>query len=149
MPAGVHGERRVDAHHQPTEVDRVQPVGVLGRVETQQHRLVGEVRRERVLQQAGVDRVVGVELVDDRVQVGRGGVGPERDTHRGDAELGAVVVLHGDVLGARAVVADQQRAEPGVTPRSARRAMRPTSSALISAAAAFPSSLRAVMDASG
>ena len=44
MPCGVHGSGPVDAHDQLAQVDRVQAVDVLGRVDPQEGGLVVEAR---------------------------------------------------------------------------------------------------------
>ena len=75
MPAGVHGQRTVDALHELAEVHRMEAVDVLVRVDRQQRRLEVEVLRERVLHQVGVDGGIGVEPLDDREDVLLGGVG--------------------------------------------------------------------------
>src|SRR5690606_16837335 len=69
------GQRRLDAQRQPAEVDGVQSVGVLGRVHAFQYGVRVEVARERELDDvAGAGRV-GVEFVDDVLDLALGGVG--------------------------------------------------------------------------
>ncbi len=91
----------------------MQPVGVLGRVDPQQGCAVVEALGERVLDDERVDRRVGVQFVDRCVHLGLGGVRRKPPVDRMHAHLGAVGVLHPDVLGARAVVAHQDRAQTG------------------------------------
>ena len=61
--------------------------------------------------QEGVDGRVGVVVVDHGHDVGLAGGGRQVRVARGDAQLGALLVLHGHVVGAGRVVADQQRAQ--------------------------------------
>ena len=56
---------------------------------------------------------VGVERGDGGLDLGLRGVGRQVDADRGDADLGAVAVLAGDVGVAAGVVAHEHRAEPG------------------------------------
>ncbi|MEI2697541.1 MAG: hypothetical protein V9E94_04070 [Microthrixaceae bacterium] len=113
MPLGRAGDRGLLAHDQQTQVDRVQPVGVLGRIDPQQRRPVVEAPGERVLDDERVHRRIGVQLVDRCIDLGLGCIRWQTAVYRVHADLGAVGVLHGDVLGARAVVADQDRAQTG------------------------------------
>ena len=68
MPAGVHGQRSGGAHHQPAQVDRLEPVDVLVGVDGQQRPLLVEPRRQRHLDEEGVDRRVGVEAGHRRLR---------------------------------------------------------------------------------
>ena len=56
MPAGVHGSGPVGPHDQAAEVDRVQAVDVLVRIDGQQDPLLVEAGGQRQLDQVGVDR---------------------------------------------------------------------------------------------
>ncbi len=107
------GTPPVDAHHQVAEVHRVEPVDVLGRIDPKQCRAVVEAGGERVLQEVGVDPVVGVEAVDDLVDIGLGGVGRQVRAVGRDADLRTVAVLEGDVGGAGRVVPDEHGPQPG------------------------------------
>ncbi len=142
---GCAGQRRRDAHDQQSQVDRMEAVGVLGRVHPQDGGLVVQPRRERVLDDEGVHRRVRVELVDHRLHLGLGGVGGEAAVDRRHAQLGAVPVLHGHVVGAGPVVAHQHGAQAGrdATVGQGRHA-GPPGRALISAARASPSIIVAV-----
>ena len=118
-------QRSRASEHQPAEVGRVQPVGVLGRVDlAPAPGSSSSPRGQRQLDdEAGAGRV-GVELARPRP--------PPRPASRRPAgpcgceaipDLGAVAVLAGDVGVAARVVADQHRAEPGHDARA--RAARP------------------------
>jgi hypothetical protein len=101
------GDRGVDVEHQPAEVGRVQAVRVLGRVDQLQHPVGVQPLRQRQLHDVAGAGGVGVQREHrllDLLLAGRGG---QVDADRGDADLGAVPVLHRDVGGAARVVTDQ------------------------------------------
>ena len=81
-------QRRRLAQHQPAEVHRVQAVDVLGRVDPREQRHLVEPGG-LLDEEAGAGRV-GVELVDDRLDLGLGGRGGQVAADAGDADLGAV-----------------------------------------------------------
>ena len=68
-------QRAGEAQDEPAQVDRVQPVGVLVRVDQLQHPAGVDVLGQRQLHDVAVAGVVGVELGDDRLDVLLGGVG--------------------------------------------------------------------------
>jgi hypothetical protein len=91
----------------------VQAVGVLGRVDELEHRVLVDARRERQLHDVARDGRIRVEALDRGPHVGLGGVGREVDADRLDAHLRAVAVLAGDVRAGSRVVAHEERAEAG------------------------------------
>jgi len=107
---GVH-------QHEPAQVDRVQSVDVLVRVDAFQYPLLVKALRQRQLDQEAGARRVGVQLVDGGLDggldVGLRGAGRQVAAQRQDAQLGAVAVLAGHVRLGRRVVADQDGAEAG------------------------------------
>jgi hypothetical protein len=105
----------------PPEVDRVQPVGVLGRVHGLEDDGLRHLLGQRQLDDVAGARRVGVELGDHLEHVALGGRGRELPLDAGDADLGAVGVLGLDVPTAARVVADQQGAEAGTAPRLGER----------------------------
>ncbi len=139
------GQRGVDHVDQPAQVDRVEAVGVLGGVDALQQGHRVEVARQRELHDVAVAGRVGVELVDDVLDLAGRRVGGQLALDRGDADLGAVAVLAGDVDVAGRVVADQDGAQTRVTPASASLPTRSASSSLILAAVALPSRIPALM----
>ena len=115
-PARGARQRAGLAEHQPAQADRVQAVGVLGRVDALQRgagvQPAGSGSCTMKPVQAGSAFSSSMTALD----VGLGGVGRQLPLQRGDADLGAVAVLAAHV-GVRArVVADQQRAQPGADP---------------------------------
>ena len=58
---------------QPADIERVEAVDVLGRIDRVDHALRIDLLRQRQLHQDAVDRVVGVELRDQRQQLGLAG----------------------------------------------------------------------------
>ncbi len=109
-------EGSVDAHDQLAEVDRVEPVDVLARVDGPQRLLLVEVLRQRKLDEEGVDLGVLVVLTDDGEELFLSGRGRKLPPERGDPDLTRVLVLEADIDGAALVVADEDRAEPGRDP---------------------------------
>ena len=73
---GVQASGASTPWHELAEVHRVQAVDVLVRIDRQQRRLVVEVRRERVLDEEGVDAGIGVEAATTS-SILLGGVGRE------------------------------------------------------------------------
>jgi hypothetical protein len=99
----------------------VQAVGVLGRVDELEHPVGVDALRQRQLDDvAGAGRV-GVEPLDRGLDVRLGGVGGQVLADRGDADLGAVLVLAADVRAAARVVADQDGAQSRDDPPLAQR----------------------------
>src|SRR5262249_18242923 len=66
-----------------------------------------------MLHEHGVDGVVRVELSDGAQKVGLGGVVGKMNVRRVEVELGRLLLLDADVADARALVADEDRAQPG------------------------------------
>ena len=69
MPRGVHG-RSLGALAQAADVIRVETVDVFVRVDAFQHLDVIDAGRQRQLHQNAVDFLIGVQLVDQRQQLG-------------------------------------------------------------------------------
>jgi hypothetical protein len=115
-------QRRGDVEDQSTEVGRVQAVGVLVGVDQLERAALVEALRERQLHDvAGAGRV-GVEALDGLVDLGLAGVGGQVLAVRGDADLGAVAVLSGDVgLAARVAPRERSGRPPMLVPRAATR----------------------------
>ena len=115
LDAALRGarQRAVLAEDELAEADRVQAVGVLGRVDQAEDLVRVDVLGERELDdEAGAVRVL-VELADLRGDLVLGRVGRQLDLDRGDPDRRAVAVLAGHVRPAARVVPDQDRAEPG------------------------------------
>ena len=89
----------------------MQPVGVLARVHALEDRVRVDSARQRQLDDVAGARVVGVQLVDDGLDLGLRRRRRQVTADRGDADLGAVAVLAGDVRPAARVVPDEDRAK--------------------------------------
>src|SRR5271165_3161540 len=68
------------------------------------------------LDQKGVDVGIVVERPDGRLELRLGDISGQFEVERLDADLGAVLVLHLHIAGARAVVSDEDRPEPRAYP---------------------------------
>ena len=101
------------AEYQLAEIDRLQPVGVLGRVDQVQHRLRVQAGRQRQLDDvAGAGRI-RVQLGDGILDLLLGGIRGQVPADADDPDLGAVPVLAVDVGAAAGIIADQDGAEAG------------------------------------
>ena len=132
MPGGRARNRTGHAEHEPAEVHRVQPVDVLVGIHLEQRGFVVDLRRRRVLHEHRVDGGIVVERADRGEQIGLRRVSGRCTCGDGQPDLGRLLLLHADVARARAVVADEDRAEPGRDavldePLDARRERRRTS----------------------
>jgi len=119
----MFGEQREDAvggaregrllpHDQFAQIDRVQPIGVLGRAHDQHRCFKVEPRWNRVLQDERIDPIVGVHLGDDSLEFVLSRAHRHASVHRGHAHVGTILVLTGHVPGAGAVVAHKDGAQP-------------------------------------
>ena len=115
------GQRAGEAEHEPAQVDRVQAVGVLVRVDQLQHPAGVEVLAAAAAGRCSRGSRVGVELGDDRLDVLLGGVGGQVAADRGDAHLGAVAVLAVDVRVRAGSSPTSTVPRPGTMPRSRER----------------------------
>ncbi len=98
--------------HQATEIARVQPVGVLARIHPLEHGELVEASRQRQLDDVAGAARVGVEFVDDGLDLSLRDGRRKLALDARDPDLRAIAVLAGDIRGARRVVADEDRAEP-------------------------------------
>ena len=97
----------VAAGRQTTRVDHMEPVGILGRIDRIDHRLLVDLIREGQLHQNAVNRVVAVEPLDQRQKLflrGRVGQHMLEALHPG---LERRLVLIADIDLARRIGADQ------------------------------------------
>ena len=101
-----HEAARV-AHGQLADVDRVEPVHVLGRVDGEHDRRFVDVLGRRRLHEDAVDRRVVVEPGDHVEQLGLGRLGGQFELDRVHPDLLAHAVLRADVGTRRWVVADE------------------------------------------
>ena len=107
------GQRGRLVQDEAAEVHRVQAVRVLVRVHQFQDAVLVDALGQRQLDDVAGAGGVLVELADDRLDLLLGGGVGQFALDGGDADLGAVAVLAGDVLLAAGVVADEDRAEAG------------------------------------
>src|SRR5215470_16011990 len=114
-------QRALLAQHELAQVDRVQPVGVLGRVHQVQHALVVQPGGQRKLDDVPGAGLVLVELEHRLLDLRLRGVGLQIPADRGDAHLRAVPVLARDVRVRTWVVPDQDRAKPRHDPAGGQR----------------------------
>jgi len=109
------------AENQLAEVDRVQPVRVLGRIHPVEHGVGIEPGGQRQLDDVPGAGRIGVQLVDHRLDLRLSGVGRQVPPDRRDPDLRAVPVLAVHVGSAARIVAHQDRAEPGDDPARGQR----------------------------
>ena len=154
---GMHGLRQHDAaerraRHQrrqaggePPGVDRMEAVDVLRRIDGVEHLLGVDLLRQRQLHQDAVHRRIGVELFDQRHQLGLADAVRQPMIERLHAGFVGRLGLAADIGLARRIVAGQNDREPG---RDAvlrdRRFTSPATLTRSSAAIALPSMMRAV-----
>ena len=103
-------ERRASLPELPG-VDRVESVYVLLGQHPVQHAVLIHALRERKLDEDPVDGVIRVERVDQREQLGLGGVRRQRDLALHHAKLGGPLALVSDVDRAGGIVADKHHRE--------------------------------------
>ncbi len=113
--SGSAGARRGAARHQMPDVDRMETVGVLARVDRFEHPARIDVQRQRHLHQNSVDIVAGVELVDEREQFFGRDRFRRRQFFTENSQLCAGFDLVADVDFGAGVVADQNYGESGRT----------------------------------
>ena len=150
-PARRARQRRRDRRSLTLSTSRPRLVGCrpsasFAGIDALEDRVGVEVLRQRQLHDVAVAAGVGVELVDERLDLGLRGVGRQLALDRVHADRLGLAVLHADVQLRRRVGARRARSRcPGTMPRAFSAATRSRSSSLISAAAARPSSFCAVM----
>src|SRR5487761_973143 len=110
-PARRAGQRSPLAEYQPAQVERVQAVGVLARIDPVQDPLRVDVVRQRQLDEIAGAGGIAVQLVDRSLHLLLAGVGRQGPTDAGEPDLGTVAVLAVHVDPAARVVADQDGAE--------------------------------------
>ena len=142
-PSGVQGTRAGLPDGEPPDIQRVEPVHVLGRIDRLEHGLGADLRRQRKLHQDAVDRRVGVEPADLCQQRRLGGVRGQADGADGDAGLVGGAVLGAHIDSAGGIVADQHHGQAGAETPARRSA--PPAAARSAAAIALPSMIRALM----
>ena len=101
------GQRPRGTHDELSEVHRVQAIDVLGRINGKQDPLLIHPCRQGKLHEDRSHLPVGIHLGHRRHDIVLGGLDAETDMAGLDAHLLTVGVLHGDILGTRAVIAYQ------------------------------------------
>ena len=95
------------------DVDRVEAVDVLVRIDRAEHGAGVDVLGQRHLAEDAVDLGIGVEPGDQRQQRVLRGLGRQAVLERADADLLAGLDLAADIDLARRIVADQDHGEAG------------------------------------
>ena len=103
---GRRGEPRL-VEPEAADVDRVEAVDVLVGIDAVEHPLLVDLPGERELHQDAVDRVLGVELVEQGEELVLGGLGGEPEGAAQHADLGAALDLAAHVGLGGGIVADQ------------------------------------------
>ena len=108
------GHQRVLARRQPTRVDDMKPVDVLGRVDGVDHRGGVDLRRQRQLDQDAMNGWVAIQPFDQGQQIVLTGfdVQPVFETAHPDLQGLAGLVAHIDFAGR--IVADQDHGQAGL-----------------------------------
>src|SRR5436309_132008 len=102
------------AGEQPALAHWVKTVDVLLRRQTEYHALLVKPFGKRELDENAVHVAIGVQLVDDREQLGFRRGGRQLARERAEADLGARLELGADVDLRRGVFADKHGGEPGL-----------------------------------
>ena len=120
-PSGVHGTGKSSGapefdRAQPADIQRMEAVDILGRIDGQQHLRGVDVLGQRQLHQDAVHGLVGVEPGDQRQQLGFGRALGQAMIEARHAELGRELALAADIDLARRVLADQHRCQARLGP---------------------------------
>ena len=110
------GDEAGQAQRQPAGADRGQAIDVLARVDPVDHRLLVEMVGKRQLDEDAVDRGIGVEPVDQRVQRLLGGIGGKQVLEALHAAGHGLLALVADIDLAGRILADQHHREPRLAP---------------------------------
>ena len=111
-PRGCRRRERRAALEQEAGVRGMEAVHVLHRVDRVDDAVLVDLLRQGELREDPGHARVGVQVGDEREQVGLGGVRGELVVDRLDAGLGAGLALHAHVDGRGGVVADEHGGEP-------------------------------------
>ena len=112
-PGGGAGDEAGLVEPEPADVHRVEAVDVLRRIDPVEDVARRQAGRQWHLDENAVDPRVGVQLVEERQEVGGGGRRRQDVAEAGKAGLGAGAGLRSDVDPRCRVVADQNDGEAG------------------------------------
>jgi hypothetical protein len=111
-PRGT-GQGTWRSEHKASEVDGVQPIGILTGVHPFQHNLLIDPLWKRQLHDVARAGIVSIEALDRIEYLGLRGIGREVDPDRLNSHLFAVSMFASDIGVASRVVADQNSAQAG------------------------------------
>ena len=118
VQAAVRGARqgRLLVEHELAQIDRVQAIGILGGVDSLEDGVFIQVLGQRQLDDVAGAGVIGVELIDDGLELFLRDVGRQVLADGVDTELFAVAVLHLHIGLGAGVFTDQDGGEAGGNP---------------------------------
>ncbi|CAB4598061.1 unannotated protein [freshwater metagenome] len=99
--------------HESPEIRRVEPIGVFRRIDSLQQSVGVEVSGQGQLDDVTRDRGIGVELVDNRFNLGLSCVFGQLTSNRRNSYFGTVLMLATDVPLGTWVVADEHGCQAG------------------------------------
>ena len=141
-PAGVQGTSPRPPVAAATGVQRMEPVHVLGRIDRLDHRLRGDLLRQRHLHQDAVHRRSAFSRAISASSSPPRRIGRQADRVRGDAGRAGRAVLAAHIDRAGRIVAHQHHRQPRPVRQARRRRRRRRERS--AAATALPSMMRAV-----
>ena len=107
-PAGVHARKPA---HEQAEAFRVEPVDVFGGHDALDDRLGIQVVRQRHLHEDAVHGGIGVQRIDERVELSLRRGRRQSVIEAPDAHLFAVALLHSHVARRGGIIADEHHSE--------------------------------------
>ena len=105
--------QRVEAGGEPAGVHDMEAVDVLGRIDGRDHLGGVDLPGQRQLNEDSINVGIGVQLADELEQLVLGDGRRQIVREAGHSGFGGRAVLRADVDGARRILADQDRREPG------------------------------------
>ena len=106
----------IEAEREAPGADRGQAIDVLVGIDPFDHVLLVQMPRQRQLDQDAIDQRIGVELVDQRDQIGLRRIRRQLVFKAGHAAFDGLLGLAGDIDLAGRILAHQHHGQPGLAP---------------------------------